>query len=345
MGGAARSRRARRPRRRSTRRAARGGARAGDRVGRAGVRVRRARRGDGAPRQRADRVAPPDRAPDDRRQRGGRAAALRAQACRRCTASTSAPSRRRSSGCSTQLASLGVPTPPAPERMSPSQAAEVAAQCSLMVDEHVRRTGHGRTGLTFARPALAAAGALRPGEPRPRRARARRTTATSPRRSAAIPISSATARCWPRSAGARSAPRPHGLDEAGRVVRARGARRDVDRARRRRRRALLPARARAARARLGRAVRRRGHRPDRRGRVHHLRRGRRRRRARTRASCRCAASPAAGGSSTRQGTILLSDGGGALRLGDPLRVGVERVEAPRGRVDLRVEAGSEIGSA
>ena len=46
-----------------------------------------------------------------------------------------------------------------------------------------------------------------------------------------------------------------------------------------------------------------------------------------------------------QGTILFSDGGGAVRIGDPLRVGVERVEAPRGRVDLRVEAGSEIGSA
>ncbi len=34
------------------------------------------------------------------------------------------------------------------------------------------------------------------------------------------------------------------------------------------------------------------------------------------------------------GTMLLSDEGGAIRMGDPLSVRVERVEAPRGRVDL-----------
>jgi ribonuclease R len=33
-----------------------------------------------------------------------------------------------------------------------------------------------------------------------------------------------------------------------------------------------------------------------------------------------------------------SRGGPAVRLGDPLTVNVERVEAPRGRVDLRPEA-------
>jgi ribonuclease R len=32
--------------------------------------------------------------------------------------------------------------------MSPSQAAEVVAECSQLVDAHVRRTGHGRAGLT-----------------------------------------------------------------------------------------------------------------------------------------------------------------------------------------------------
>jgi ribonuclease R len=46
-----------------------------------------------------------------------------------------------------------------------------------------------------------------------------------------------------------------------------------------------------------------------------------------------------------EGTIHFSDGGGAVRIGDPLNVAVERVEAPRGRVDLRLEAGSVIGSA
>ncbi|MEZ5123899.1 MAG: RNB domain-containing ribonuclease [Solirubrobacterales bacterium] len=47
-----------------------------------------------------------------------------------------------------QLASLGVATPPVPEPMSPSQAADVVAECSRLVDAHVRRAGHGRQGLT-----------------------------------------------------------------------------------------------------------------------------------------------------------------------------------------------------
>jgi ribonuclease R len=48
-----------------------------------------------------------------------------------------------------QLATLDVPTPPAPESMTQSQAADIVAQASVLVDEHVRRTGHGRIGLTF----------------------------------------------------------------------------------------------------------------------------------------------------------------------------------------------------
>jgi ribonuclease R len=47
-----------------------------------------------------------------------------------------------------QLASLGVPTPPMPEPMAPSQAAEIVGECSRLVESHVRRTGHGRAGLT-----------------------------------------------------------------------------------------------------------------------------------------------------------------------------------------------------
>jgi ribonuclease R len=46
-----------------------------------------------------------------------------------------------------QLASLDVPTPPVPERMSPQQAGEVAAAASHLVAEHIRRTGRGRWGL------------------------------------------------------------------------------------------------------------------------------------------------------------------------------------------------------
>jgi ribonuclease R len=47
-----------------------------------------------------------------------------------------------------QLASLDVATPPVPDPLSPSQAAEVVAQSSVLVDQHVRRTGHGRAALT-----------------------------------------------------------------------------------------------------------------------------------------------------------------------------------------------------
>ena len=47
-----------------------------------------------------------------------------------------------------QLASLDVPTPPIPEPMSPSQAAEAMSAISHAVDHHVRTTGRGRQGLT-----------------------------------------------------------------------------------------------------------------------------------------------------------------------------------------------------
>jgi ribonuclease R len=48
-----------------------------------------------------------------------------------------------------QFASLDVATPPAREHMSPSEAAEVIAACSRAVVEHTARTGHGRDALTF----------------------------------------------------------------------------------------------------------------------------------------------------------------------------------------------------
>ena len=46
-----------------------------------------------------------------------------------------------------QLASLDVPTPPLPEHISSSQAAELVGLISRRVDEHVRRTGRGRIAL------------------------------------------------------------------------------------------------------------------------------------------------------------------------------------------------------
>ena len=47
-----------------------------------------------------------------------------------------------------QLASLDIPTPPIPDRMSPSEAAEAAAEISRAVDGYVRSSGRGRQGLT-----------------------------------------------------------------------------------------------------------------------------------------------------------------------------------------------------
>ena len=76
--GRSRSRRRAPPRRRSQ--AARERGRAGGRVRGAGVRLLARGPRDRARAERADRVAPADRAPDDRRQRGGRHAARDAQA-------------------------------------------------------------------------------------------------------------------------------------------------------------------------------------------------------------------------------------------------------------------------
>lgn len=47
-----------------------------------------------------------------------------------------------------QLASLDVPTPPLPQTMTPQQAADLVAEISHMVDREVRRRGHGRIALT-----------------------------------------------------------------------------------------------------------------------------------------------------------------------------------------------------
>jgi ribonuclease R len=47
-----------------------------------------------------------------------------------------------------KLAALGVPTPPLPEPLSPSQAADAIGPISRAVDAYVRKQGHGRRGLT-----------------------------------------------------------------------------------------------------------------------------------------------------------------------------------------------------
>jgi ribonuclease R len=47
-----------------------------------------------------------------------------------------------------QLASLDVATPPISEHMSSEQAAEAVAEVSRLIEQHVQRTGHGRAGFT-----------------------------------------------------------------------------------------------------------------------------------------------------------------------------------------------------
>jgi ribonuclease R len=47
-----------------------------------------------------------------------------------------------------QLAALDVATPPLPDTMSPQQAGDLVGDVSRLVDEHVRRTGRGRAALT-----------------------------------------------------------------------------------------------------------------------------------------------------------------------------------------------------
>ena len=58
------------------------------------------------------------------------------------------PDPERVERLAAQLASLGVATPPLPEHMSPQQAADAVGEISVRVEEHVRRAGHGRQGLT-----------------------------------------------------------------------------------------------------------------------------------------------------------------------------------------------------
>jgi ribonuclease R len=47
-----------------------------------------------------------------------------------------------------KLAALEVPTPPAPERMSPPEAARLAAEISVRVEEHTRQSGRGKEAFS-----------------------------------------------------------------------------------------------------------------------------------------------------------------------------------------------------
>ncbi len=183
-----------------------------------------------------------------------------------------------------RFADLGVPTAPVPKHLSESDTAAWVSAQARVLGKYIRGRERRGRGVLVAAPALARPGAL----PRPRTSGTpvsrRRRTATSPRRSGAIPTSSATAACSRRSGRTRSLPagrqRARRARRARVVDRARGGR---HRAARRRHLRREPARRRAARRPRARA-RRRDHRADRRRAVRALL-GRR-----SRASCRAAGS-------------------------------------------------------
>jgi ribonuclease R len=58
------------------------------------------------------------------------------------------PDPKRVERLADQLATLEVPTPPIPENMSATQAADLLSDMSRRVEQHVRRTGHGRQALS-----------------------------------------------------------------------------------------------------------------------------------------------------------------------------------------------------
>ena len=213
-----------------------------DRHARADLRLRRRRSRDRRALRGADRVAPPDRAADDPRQRAGGRLPGRRTACRPSTACTSAPSRTSVAFLLEQLASLDIPTPPVPEHMTPQQAADVAAEASRIV----ARESRGRRRVRRAGAALAQAGVLLAEEPRPRRPRRARATATSPRRSGATRTWWRTARCSRARHRPDAAPGARAGRGGGRLSSA--AERDAMKIERARRRRLpgLPARARLA---------------------------------------------------------------------------------------------------
>ena len=226
-----------------------------------------------------------------------------------------------------QLASLDMPTPALPEQHEPAAGGR-----------------RGRRGLAAGRGrgrAAAAAGGgrsarwccARSSRPTTRRATSAtpawpaRATATSRRRSAATPTWWCTARCSAASGSTRSPRAPTSSTRPGIECQRARARGDEDRALGRRRLPGVPARAHALRA---------------------------------RSRCSTARSSAwwPAGAFVRfgdegfegflparrlrdwyelneEGTALIGrDSGRALRIGDPIKVAVERIEAPRGRVDL-----------
>ena len=140
-----------------------------------------------------------------------------------------------------QLASLDIPTPPLPKQMTPAAGGRRGHRDLADRGARVARPA-GRSGCSCcARSSRRTTRRATSGTPAWRA----RATATSPRRSGATPTSWRTARCS-RASGIDEAATPaHELDEAGVACSVDRARGDEDRARRRRRLPHVPARARA----------------------------------------------------------------------------------------------------
>ena len=266
---------------------------------RAGVRVRRRGQRGRGPRRDPDRGALGDRAPDDPRQRAGRASGCEPRACARHLPRARAARPRRDRA-------------PRGAAREPRRADAAAAEGHVA---HGRRRGwsarSARACWSTSAPPAAAAGCstslvlralkqayLLAAQHRARGPREQQPTATSPRRSGAIPTWSSTARCWRRSGAGEEPPRrttsrrspPSAARPSGR--RPRSSTTPTTCASRSCSSASL------ARAGLGAGVRGRGDRRDRGGRVRGFDRGDGRR-GRARDSSRCAACAATGTTSTR----------------------------------------------
>ena len=130
---------------RGARGAARGAGRARGQLDRAGVHLRQ-----GGPRARArargaDGVAPPDRAPDDRRQRGGRRAARGPQAAGALPRPRAAGRRPRATGSPSSSSRSTCRRRALSEHLSPTQALEAVGDISRARRAH----GTGKLGFTF----------------------------------------------------------------------------------------------------------------------------------------------------------------------------------------------------
>ena len=191
------------------------------------------------------------------------AAAASSAASRPSTGSTSSPTRSGSSCLVEQLAALGRPDAAAARaalaRARPASSRGEASRAGRPRGGAARARPRGvyiaRAPLARSRPTTASATSATPGSAAP-------PTRTSPRRSAATPTWSPTARCCRRSARGRTRPTPGAVREAGWRCSEREREATRDRARRRRRLRRLPARARAVRVGLEAQLRGRGLRGD-----------------------------------------------------------------------------------